>query len=259
MVLDATLSATQAALLLATSVADVRGRIRAGELACVELGGTRIGWRSVATALARQHTERPDLLQASLESLLAIRAGSPPIDAATPDSHASRTSPQVGPEPTEEAASRAAERLGLLREAARGVGGGEHLSGAGFNAWAARHGVTLTAAALGGEYKGWNAAKRAAGIPSRDRRHARPVTNDELLDHLRTAALSCAGKRLTMLQFNDFCTASAIDADAYLVASRFGNWNRAKAAAGLALRGRGYQREIGPADPYGDPNRPTES
>jgi len=119
--------------------------------------------------------------------------------------------------------------------------------------------VTLTAAALGGEYKGWNAAKRAAGISSRDRRQARPVTNDELLEHLRTAALGCADKRLTMLRFDAFCTASAIDADASLVASRFGSWNRAKTAAGLSNRRPGYQREIGPADPYGDPNRPRES
>jgi hypothetical protein len=259
MVLNATLTSEEAAWLLGTSLADVDVRVRTGELTCTRLGTVRVGWRSLAAALDRDLAQDADIRSKRLHALQTLRAGGDHTVEATASSSAVGGS-AARPEHTDSpAVSETGERLALLREAARTVGGGQLLSCQSFDQWAARSGLALTAAALVSQYGGWNAAKRAAGIAVRERRVRRSATNDELLTHLRAAADDRGDELLTMAEFDAFCVASAIDADAVLVTSRFGTWNRAKAEVGLTPRGRGYQREIGPADPYGDPNRPTES
>ena len=257
MVLNATLTLEEAAWLLGTSTSDVDRRAQTGELAYAGLGSVRVGWRSLAAALDRDLVDDAQLRSERLQALQTLRGGGDPtVEATAAGSPAggSAAYPGLADSPR---ASEIGERLALLREAGRTVGGGEHLSCKTFDQWAARNGLALTAAALVGQYGGWNAAKRSAGIAVRDRREQRTATNDLLLAHLRAAAAAGGDERLTMVEFNAFCVASGIDADALLVASRFGSWNRAKTAAGLSPRSRGYQREIGPTDPYRDPNRPT--
>lgn len=257
MVLNATLTSEEAAWLLGTSLADVDVRIRTGELTCSSLGTVRVGWRSLAAALDRDLAQNAELLSKRLQALQTLRAGGDHTVEATSSSSSVGESTARPEHPDSPAVSDTGERLALLREAGRTVGGGKHLSCKAFDEWARRSGLALTAAALVGQYGGWNAAKRAAGIAVRERRVRRTATNDELLTHLRAAADDRGDDLLTMAEFDAFCVASAIDADALLVASRFGSWNRAKVAVGLTPRGPGHRREIGPTDPYRDPNRPT--
>ena len=249
-VLDATVSLADAASLLELSEAEAAEHIRRGRLATAPWGaGQRVGWRSLARLLDSQLEGSPDRLALVLRQLQSIRAGSPGStlgqlpDAATPA----------------ESARDRRWRLALLREAGRGADGGRGLSCAAFDAWAERNGVHLTAAALTGEFGGWNAAKREAGLAIRDPRPRRSISDAELGEHLRVAASGSAGGMLTMAEFNAYCKHGEVDADAALVASRLGSWNRAKKAAGLPTRKRGHQQEIGPTDPYPDPNRPAEA
>jgi len=259
MVLNATLTPEEAAWLLGTSTADVEVLIRTGELTCTSLGTVRVGWRSLAAAIDRDLVDDAQLRAERLQALQTLRAGGDPTVEATSASNSVGGSAAHSGLADSPAVSEIGERLALLREAGHTVGGGEHLSCKAFDQWAARSGLALTAAALVAQYGGWNAAKRAAGIAVRGQRVRRTATNEDLLGHLRAAAEACGDKRLTMVEFDAFCVSSAIDADAGLVASRFGSWNRAKAAAGLAQRGRGYQQEISPTDLYRDLNRPAGS
>jgi hypothetical protein len=256
MILNATVSVVDAAEVLGASEADVRAELHRGSLAGSHIGGSpRIGWRSLAAALECRFAAQPETLAGALLRLSTIRAG-------VSDYVASYEEPLDGGASTVESASGCspdgAYRLALLAEAARAAGGGDKLSGARFDAWTLRQGLVLTAAALIGEYGSWNAAKRAAGVACRDARRRRAATNTELVQHLRAAAAQPRRSRLTMAQFDSYCAENGADADAGLVASRFGSWNRGKALAGVAQRPRGYQREIGLADPSGDPNRPSE-
>jgi hypothetical protein len=243
MVLNATLTPEEAAWLLGTSTADVDVRIRTGELTCTRLGTVRVGWRSLAAAIDRDLVDDAQLRAERLQALQTLRAGGDP----TVEANASSSSVGGSAAHHEHAASPTApetgERLALLREAAHTVGGGQSLSCQAFDKWAARSGLALTAAALVGQYGGWNAAKRAAGVAVRERRVRRTATSEDLLAHLRAAADERGDELLTMAEFDAFCVASAIDADAALVTSRFGTWNRAKAAVGLTPRHRGYQQK----------------
>jgi hypothetical protein len=259
MILNATLSSEEAAWLLGSSTADTDARVRTGELACTTLGAARIGWRSLVAALGQDFAHDPELRRKKLFALQTLRAGGDPtVEAAPADTSVDESGTRSG-HSNSSAVSEIGERPALLREAARSVGGGEHLSCKAFDQWAARNELALTASAFVGQYGSWNASKRAAGIAVREPRHQRTATNDELLGCLRAAADERGDKRVTMVEFDAFCVSSGIDADALLVASRFGSWNRAKVAVSLTPRGRGHQRDMGPTDPYRDPNQPAES
>jgi len=129
MVLDATLSRNDTARLLRVSIADLAARVRAGELSCSELGAVRIGWRSLAAALTRDFADSPGRLKRALSDLQAIRAGLTPAAPEMSDSDPKSALTDVDPECSDSAAiAQTTERLALLLEAGRSVGGGERLS-----------------------------------------------------------------------------------------------------------------------------------
>ena len=233
MVLDATLSIEDAAMLLATTVAEVRGLIEAGELVATQVGaGNRIGWRSLVAALEPRFVA--DELETTVRRLIELRgAGSIIGGIETDEPDDPRACVPTGQ----------AEDLAILAEAARTVGGGEHLSLAGFDRWTRRYEIALTAATLCKRYGGWNPAKRAAGLATRERAAAIKISNDELLSLLRIAALEPGCDALTMEQFNEYCAANDTPATAALVHNRFGGWNRGKIEAGLTKFAPNYQAQ----------------
>ena len=251
MILAATCSIEETAALLALPRDAVREAVRGGVLQASPLGDgcSRIGWRSIAAELERLHAEAPALLQAALADLRDLRAARLAVSRAGDPPRLLRLDAPIADEPEQPPPLPAdAERLALLREAARAAGGGEALSCAAFDRWATRNYLPVSAAAFCAAHGSWNAAKRAAGVAVRAPRRPVAVSNEQLLALLREAAARPGCEALTLAQFDAYCAEIGSVASAALVASRFRSWNAGKAAAGLQLRPRGYhghRRDIG--------------
>ena len=141
------------------------------------------------------------------------------------------------------------ELLDLVRRAAETVGRGEALTIAAFDRYATNRGLAVTGAGLRNRFGTFNAAKRRAGLATRER-HRDGRSPQELLDLLIALSLDRDQTLLTQAYCDDWGKRHGAGALGSRLGSAFGCFNAAKAAAGLPARPRGFQASNGRTDRY---------